>query len=344
MRLFIITCSCLMLLFSNTSYSSNNTENPIAKPITKEKLITNSLQIDNLNISGIALPYSFMALATDEGNQIQILQSSDSQHWASHSVITLTNNSDEIDIEALAWQAPYLYALGSHSAKRKKLKTNKTQKENQERLNQTSLEPARQQLFRIKLDKNAQAKEIQSLSLQEIIKNDPILKSFVGIPSKENGIDLEGLAIDQKGRLLVGFRGPVLRGNIATVLRIKLAKKAFKIKSSKQLFIQTIGTGIRGLSETDQSQQFLVLTGAVGDQPLPYQVSVWNGKNALRGSDSDAKNAFKPLCDLPSSFTQNGKAEGIQFIHQTGQSIDFLIVFDGIPNGKPTLFSCNLVH
>ncbi|MDX1353737.1 MAG: DUF3616 domain-containing protein, partial [Thiomicrorhabdus sp.] len=113
-------------------------------------------------------------------------------------------------------------------------------------------------------------------------------------------------------------------------------KNSFKVKSSKLLFIETIGTGIRGLSATNLTQQHLVLTGAVGDQPLPYQISIWDGKNAIPGTD--AKPSFKHLCDLP---VANGKAEGIQFMEQTKDKIAFLVVFDGLENGQPTAFECH---
>ncbi|WP_051145043.1 DUF3616 domain-containing protein [Thiomicrorhabdus sp. Kp2] len=332
MRLLFLLLSTYILLFSANGYAVQQ----IAKPINQAWLISQNLQVDNLNISGIALPYGFMALATDEGNQLQILKPAVKNHWQNHSTITLSNTPDELDIEALAWQEPYLYALGSHSAKRKKIKSNKTQKENVKRLTQTSPEPARQQLFRIELKSNAQPKSIQILSLQKFIENDPILKAFSGIPSKENGIDLEGLAIDQKARLLIGFRGPVLRGNIVPIMRIKLAKNAFKVKESKTIFIETSGTGVRGIAEIPNSNQFLVLTGAMGDQPLPYQVALWDGDNAIPGADANP--SIKLLCDLPVS---KGKAEGVQFIKQTKEKIEFLVVFDGLENGQPTAFECS---
>ena len=310
---------------------------PMAQQLGQPLTISQNLQVDNLNISGIAFPFTFMALATDEGNALQILSSTDNHTWQNHSVIHLNNLPDELDIEALAWQKPYLYALGSHSAKRKKIKANKTQKENIKRLSQTSLEPARQALFRIELDSKAKVKSINVLSLQKILSANSVISPFIGIPSKENGIDLEGLTIDKKGRLLIGFRGPVLRGNIATILRIKLAKNAFTIPSSKGLYIETIGTGVRGMTHIPNTHDFLILTGAMGDQPLPYQVSIWDGKNALPSSNSNK--TIKTLCKLPDL---KGKAEGIHFIKQTKKKIEFLIVFDGLKNGQPTQFKCNL--
>ena len=309
----------------------------VAKEVTKTQQawsFSKSLNIDPLNVSGIIVNEQFMALATDEGNQIELFAPSKKGAWQSLHTLTLTRNLDEIDIEALAWQKPYLYALGSHSAKRKKIKDNLSQKDNMKRLEHAFLEPARQQLFRVELDAQANMVEIQTLSLTDVLANHSILKTFVGIPSKENGIDIEGLAIDHKGRLLFGFRGPVLRGNIALVLRVQLEKKAFKVKKTKTLFLHAQGLGIRGLSEMEQD--FLVLTGAVGDQAMPYQVSMWDGKNALEGNDYNRK-GFTHLCNLPDT---GGKPEGIHFIKSSQNQIEFVIVNDGLKAGKPTQYQC----
>ncbi len=302
------------------------------------------LGMDPLNISGLIVSPDFMALATDEGHQIQLftrLKTSLGQLiWQPGQLISLDSSmaalNTELDIEGLAWQAPYLYAIGSHSVKRAKLKENKSTKQNLKRLQTVSREPARQQLFRIELDRHYKAVKVESLSLAEELQNHPTLGLFVGIPSKENGVDIEGLAIDVKGRLLVGFRGPVLRGNIATVLRLKLHKKKFKIKSVKTLYLPLAGRGIRGISEMESG--FLVLTGAVGDQNLSYQVIRWDGEDALP-SESVSKTALHYLCDLPSS---TGKPEGIQFLQKTATRIEFIIVQDGLKNGQPTVFSCAL--
>jgi len=351
MRFIHSTFYLFIVFYSSYSLATAQIAKLVDSPINMPK----NLDIDNLNVSGIAFPYGFMALATDEGNALQILSLDEKHTWQNHSVVILSNNTDELDIEALAWQEPYLYALGSHSAKRKKLKTNQTQKDNAKRLSETSLEPARQQLFRIELDSTAQVKSIDVLSLENALKANLILAPFINLPSKENGIDLEGLAIDDKGRLLVGLRGPVLRGNIASVLRVKLAKKGFSVKSTKHLFLPSIGTGVRGISEmtpiksllkpaaqfASAKDQYLVLMGAVGDQPLPYQVSLWNGKNALPGKNTNTY--FTKLCELPNlPGLQKGKAEGIQFIRQTDNIIEFLVVFDGLENGQPTVFECTL--
>jgi hypothetical protein len=324
----------IILLFLNF-YSVNCWANTVAKTSNNQAwLVSKPLNIDNMNISGIAINKSWMFLASDEGNQIEVLKRAKNHQWQPHKLITLTDKSNEIDIEALAWKKPYLYALGSHSAKRKKIKAGLSEKENIKRLQKVYPEPDRQQLFRIELDNQSNVRQINSLSLTAELSKHPILKSFVGIPSKENGIDIEGLAIDKKGRLLLGFRGPVLRGNIVPVLRLKLAKKTFRVKKQQTRYLTLAGNGIRGMSE--MGNQFLILTGAVGDQTSPYQVFIWNGEDSIQNKDSNQQN-LRHLCDLPSS---QGKPEGIQFIQKTSQSIQFVVVQDGLINGQPSQFEC----
>jgi hypothetical protein len=308
----------------------------VAKPLNNQAWsFEKHLKIDPLNISGVVVSGDFMALATDEGNAIELYRQRNGQ-WQAYKVLPLKSSIDELDLEGLAWQAPYLYATGSYGLKRKKLKDDLNQKDNLKRLTPIELEASRQQLFRIELDQDFNPKDIQVLSLADIIKDDPILKPFSDLPSKENGVDIEGLAIDTDGQLILGLRGPVLRGNIVPLLKIKLAKKSFKVKEVTPVYLELQGRGIRGLSETPNG--FLVLAGATGDQPLPYQVYVWSGENGLEGTDRKA-NTVRHVCELPEGA---GKPEGIQFLQQTAQQIEFLIVQDGLKDGQPTAFSCAL--
>lgn len=338
----LLLYSLLLAVIFNGSPAAANT---VASPQSDQAWsFSKALSIDPMNISGIVVTADFMVLATDEGHQIQLFRPLNTkpgqQSWQPAQLISLDSSSaalsTELDIEGLAWHAPYLYAIGSHSIKRAKLKGKKSAKQNLKRLHTVIREPARQQLFRIELDGDYKAVAVESLSLAEELESHPILGLFAAIPSKENGVDIEGLAIDAKGRLLVGFRGPVLHGNIATVLRVKLHKNKFKIKSVKSLYLPLSGRGIRGISEMGSG--FLLLTGAVGDQALGYQLYHWEGKDLLP-SHSVAKTAMRHLCELPPSA---GKPEGIQFLQKTVKTIEFVIVQDGLKNGEPSVFSCPL--
>jgi len=329
----LASLSVCLTLMSNTQVHAKN----LALEIPDQKtMIHDGLNIEPMDISGVVIQGDIMVLVSDETNAIEILKQNKSGQWQSYSRIQLSDKIAEIDLEGLAWQPPYLYALGSHSAKRKRLKSKAMQKQNMKRLQQTYPEKARQKLFRITLDNKLNVTAIDSLSLQPALEEHPILQRFIRIPSKENGIDMEGLAIDTKGRLLIGLRGPILRGNIASVLRVELNKSEFAIKKTKAFYVPTQGGGIRGISE--MGKDFLVLTGAVGDQIIPYQTYKWNGKNALPGEDTK-ENTWQNLCALPST---KGKPEGIQFLSKTKHHVEFMIVQDGIKNGGMTRFRCKL--
>ncbi|CAN8141929.1 hypothetical protein THIOSC15_320005 [uncultured Thiomicrorhabdus sp.] len=117
---------------------------------------------------------NFAALATDEGTEIQILPRQSNTFIAEKSgIIRLTNNEDELDLEGLAWQAPYLYAIGSHSHKRKKIKADASEKKNFKRLSKIVHEPSRHQLFQLELSDNGKLKNIRSLSLDKwLVENE----------------------------------------------------------------------------------------------------------------------------------------------------------------------------
>lgn len=89
---------------------------------------------------------------------------------------------------------------------------------------------------------------------------------------------------------------------------------------------------------SEMASDFLLLTGAVGDQALSYQIYRWDGEDVLP-SESVSKTALRYLCDLPPS---SGKPEGIQFLQKTAANVEFIIVNDGLKNGQPTVFSCPL--
>ena len=216
---------------------------PIETPVT----INGALQIDDLNISGVVITDQFMALATDEGAKIQILQRNKNDQWQAAHTLQLDPQNQELDLEALTWQAPYLYAIGSHSLKRKKADSERSLKHNKKRFKKVIREPKRYQLFQIKLRDKGQLEMLESVSLTPDINTNDWLERFQAIPSKENGVDIEGITMDHKGRLIIGFRGPVLRQNYAVLLRASFSQKPFRIKQTQTRFIALEGQGIRGL-------------------------------------------------------------------------------------------------
>src|SRR3546814_18576668 len=61
-------------------------------------------------------------------------------------------------------------------------------------------------------------------ALHKALGRDPVLKPYLDVPCKENGFDVEGLAV-AGSHVLLGLRGPVVRGRAVIVeTRMKTAK------------------------------------------------------------------------------------------------------------------------
>jgi hypothetical protein len=171
----------------------------------------------------------------------------------------------EVDIEGLDYHQHYLWVVGSHSTKRKRPKADEPVAEGLKRLQTVEREPNRYFLARIPwvagelhrqcphpddpeqmLTAGLLKRKKHSNQLLEQLKRDEHLRDFVkaGIPSKDNGLDIEGLAVMEAGscnesaRLLLGLRGPVLRG-YAVLLELEL--KPHK-KKADELLLKTIGS------------------------------------------------------------------------------------------------------
>jgi len=310
------------------------------------------------NISAIAIKGGLLAVAADEGADVLLFKHKKGLVYeeVDHQCIKLDGNKGcgkrgrrgEIDIEGLAWGKKHLYAIGSHSLARK------TAKNSLKRLYSLKVEPSREQLFRIPVDKNGKlksGKKIKLISLRNILTNHPLLSRFRSIPSKENGIDIEGLAVKQveinghkQERLFIGFRGPVLRGNLALIMELDFNKGNFKQTEiphkPKIHFLNFEGRGIRGMT-TAGEDGFLILTGPVSDadyapEDTRYRLYHWDGKH-----DEFSNYAAKPLCYIP---TDNGaKAEDLALLNperKGTEPYELAIVFDGVERGGGKVFSC----
>jgi len=342
-----------------------------ATPDAKKEATLNlsGVNIDPLNISGIAAKGEWLVLGSDERSSIQVFKKTGPntyQATASGS-IQLDAPSVEVDIEGIAWHGAHLYVVGSHSLARKETKDNKTVAENRDRLaDEPKDEPSRKQIFRLKLDPDGALVPgpFERITLDKVFERHPILESFRRIPSKENGIDIEAIAVDGD-EVLVGFRGPSLRGPYIPVLALTFQDGRFETEAihAEDRFLNLGGRGIRDMTALPGGE-FLVLGGPVGDEPTPYQLYFWDGRNALPGKDApNAENRVKPICRIACPDVrldgENGvvsseklvpcdessaKAEGVAFVEMKEGEIRFLIVYDGATNGAPTLMSCPFVR
>ena len=322
----------------------------LGEGVQKVKTLTFSgeTEIDHNNISGVAIRGEFIVIGSDEGANIQVLKKTCANTYLAEQfrMISFDNDDVEIDIEGIAQSKEYVYVIGSHSRKRKKVKKGKTVLKNRKRLETIAIEPSREQLFRLCLDEDGQLVNgsIKKISLRNIFANHSVLALFQPLPSKENGIDIEGLAVNAKGQIFIGFRGPILRGNFTPVMILTFDEDKFKAKKLKHeiKYVNLDGRGIRGLTEFRDG--FLILGGPVGDGSTSFQLFFWDGEDTVPGKNNpNASEHVKPICEIPLPNT-DAKAEGVEFIEESDGKLYILVVYDGEENGGPTVFSCSYKH
>jgi hypothetical protein len=280
----------------------------------------------NKNISAIEVVGDLLIVGADEGNKIKILKYNGKAYEVERN-ISLSNDK-EIDIEGIACEDSIVYVVGSHSYKREKIDSDQSYEQNQKTMETVLPDSQRDRLFRFDFSADS---VIEQTSLRSIINSNHILKLFSKVPSKENGVDIEGIAV-RNGLLYVGCRGPVLRDNWVPILKCQFAKL---ITQADLVFVNLGGRGIRDLTRVTNG--FLILAGPVGDGPGSYQTYFWDGEDCLPGIRSSGKiGQIELLGEIP--VDKNAKAEGIALLKESNSDYEVLIVFDGVENGAPTRF------
>lgn len=320
----------------------------------------------------------YLWLASDETTSVERLSTEDGHTFKNHKSFSLAGLIDlpaygiedidqEIDIEGIAYQSPYLWIVGSHSIKRKKIEKEDSGsiEKKIKKLAKTEAEGNRYILARIPLVENAETKELELLkSAQESaaptrtltaaqlpgdvksntlldalkgkdqIKADPHLEQYLSIPGKDNGFDIEGLAVAGE-KIFLGLRGPVLRGwaiileiavDVSDSSRLTLKRIGPEDRPYKKHFLQLGGLGIRDLSV--DGTDLLILAGPTMDLDEPVAVFRWkDGVNSSEESLVWKENLKRLNIDVPHGQGED-HAEGMTLILATDRSPSVLIVYD----------------
>jgi Protein of unknown function (DUF3616) len=277
------------------------------------------------NLSAVRSDGRVLWLAGDEAATVERLVADDASEpseYAGQATFRLADlvdlpgpdESEEADIEGLARSGHFLWAVGSHSLRRKQIRKQTKDKHVDakalDRLARVVPQANRQILARIPVaevaglpslvaetvvgGKRLRAAVLGSRGddLRELLRDDKHLAPFLPIPGKDNGFDIEGIAV-REDRVYLGLRGPVLRG-WAFVLelrpyadpdkpgRLRLRKfddagaaAASPGATYRKHALDLDGLGVRDLCPI--GDDLLVLAGPSMDLDGPVRVYRWHG-------------------------------------------------------------------
>lgn len=295
-------------------------------------------------------------LACDETASIERLRRlddgsfGDHQHFPLDALVDLPAGVDgEMDIEGLCVAEGFLWIVGSHSRKRSKPKRDENDHARAlQRMQATEREPNRYFLGRIPLVEEApgfftpasSAGERQAAwlkmgkrrsAMERWLAADPHLGPFLAIPSKENGFDVEGLAV-RGNRVWLGLRGPVLRGH-AVVLDLELKEKgSTRLKAGRidgeqryrKHLLDTRGLGIRDMRF--DGDDLLLLVGPTMSLEGPAFVLRWRDAAHDDASGVIAPERIETIAELPYQLHVD-HPEGIELWPEAGAGA-LLIIYD----------------
>ncbi len=312
-------------------------------------------------------------LTADETATVERLSlSADGAHFEAHERISLHERlalpgaaDEEADIEGLALRDGYLWMVGSHSLARRRPKREHGPETALARLTDVKLEANRFLFGRIPLDgadENAvgladkvkaatgdklrtgrlpiaeKPKHLKSATsrsaLTAAVCDDEHFGRFIDVPAKENGFDIEGIAV-RGGRVFLGLRGPVLRG-FATVLEVGVSEGKGGVLALEPVaddgaiyrkhFLDLDGLGVRALLA--HGDDMLILAGPTMDLDGPVRLYAWrraavsDGPHpaGIQGGDDVAY-----LGDLPHGDGDD-HAEGMTTLRLPRSNVEHLLV------------------
>ncbi len=207
----------------------------------------------------------------------------------------------EADIEGIARAGGWLWAIGSHALVRRRPKPLHDEDKVVRRLGKVRRDPNRYVIVRLAVqlgvDRRPEPVRVSrdgrrsalvgapgAENLVDLLRADTHLAPFLPIPARDNGFDVQGLAV-VGDRLYVGLRGPVLRG-WAVVLEVlpvqdptdpgRLALGIFPEGARyRKHFLDLGGLGVRDLCP--DGDDLLVLAGPTMALSGPVRVHRWHG-------------------------------------------------------------------
>jgi len=304
------------------------------------------------NLSGAAFTGDWLWVAGDEACGLdrlrrlepagsEILRFGEVRDFPLADLLDLPGTAEEeADLEGMAVADGFLWVVGSHGLKRKNAKPDRDHADNAKRLAKLALDGNRRLLACLPIEPDAggepclvrQAQDgrralrlkgdSQTNLLTGALADDPHFGPYMAIPGKDNGFDIEGLAVDGR-RLLLGLRGPVLRGWSA-LLEIAVEARGDQLRLAplddsgwliRKHFLQLDGLGVRDLHFSGDDLYVLagptmVLNGeirvfkwpaarpllAANRDPIRFEAALTESVSLPHGRGT---NRAEAICDLP---------------------------------------------
>ena len=304
------------------------------------------------NLSGAAFTGDWLWVVGDEACGLdrlrlldpvglEVLRFGEARNFPLAGLLDLPGAADEeADLEGLAVADGYLWVVGSHGLKRKNARPDREHADNAKRLAKVALDGNRRLLACLPIEPDAQGEpclvrqaqdgrralrlkgNAQMNLLTQALADDPHFGPYMAIPGKDNGFDIEGLAVDGC-RLLLGLRGPVLRGWSA-LLEIEVEARGDSLRlvplddrgtMVRKHFLQLDGMGVRDLHFSGNDLYILagptmVLDGeirvfkwpaarqslAAHRDPVRFEAALTESVSLPHGRGT---NRAEAICDLP---------------------------------------------
>ena len=266
----------------------------------------------------------------DEGAQARYATVQNPSLVADPQPVLFPGINGELDSEAAATDGRYVYVAGSHSAKRSDCSSN----------------PASRHLIRFALDAATghvlADSRADSGQLWPLMQAQPLLAAHVGerkcLGSGAQGVNIEGMAV-KDGRLLLGFRGPVVNG-VALVMALN-ADAFFNSKDAQPTVTRLALGAHRGVRDmVAVSDGVLLLAGPDDDSKATgWAVYGWHGRpdNALVQPKLLAALDVSLVKLRPCDDTL--KPEAITVLEETPNAYKLLVLSDGMCDGGPLAFT-----
>jgi len=252
------------------------------------------------NLSGAAFSGRYLWTASDEGRSVECLKPDGDDRYRLHKQHFLDDifsglpdlrdnpddKPDEADIESLAATDGALWICGSHCMVRRMTKQDRADEKSKRprRLRWKIIDrPSRHLLGRVQL--KDEGSEIDKTSGETLpfkgkgslcatLDADHYLAPFMDLPSKENGLDIEGMATSDGQTVFLGLRGPLIDG-IAVVMELTLTKR-MSLSRQKPImhFLDLDGLAVRDLAH--KGDAVLILAGPVGPLDGPFRLYRWH--------------------------------------------------------------------